>query len=288
MLLHRLLAALVLIPLVISTIYYSTNLMFLVLSLMLMLLIINEWSNLHRFNFKCRAVLLLAVILPGFIFYYNYLNSVQISVIESNIYNIVFITSAMMQLYLFTKVYSFNRNINSGIYLYIQNNTLVQIMLGILFILPFWFGLCYLKFYHKPIILVLLFLIVWSIDSGAYFIGKSFGRTKLIPEVSPGKTWEGIIGGLLFLFILNFVVYFYQSKFDTMNWGYYDIIYLIIYNIIIFIYSVFGDLTESMIKRIKNVKDSGSLIPGHGGLLDRLDSIITVIPVYCLIIQFYY
>lgn len=293
MLLHRLLAALILIPVVILTILYSSNAWFLLLSLILVLLLVREWSNLYNFNLKKNMVFLLLVTVPGLFFLYKYHNVQQVFGFASIVFNIIFVLSALIQIYIFKKVYSFNQDVDLGFYFYIKNSYIIQALLGLLFITPFWLGLCYLKFYFPPELLILLFLIVWIIDSGAYFIGKVFGRTKLIPEVSPGKTWEGLFGGFLFLIVLNIIVFVYMLAINfnfqlkNLNWQYCDIINTIMFNIIIFIYAVFGDLTESMMKRIKKVKDSGSLIPGHGGMLDRLDSIIAVIPIYCLIIQYY-
>jgi len=120
---------------------------------------------------------------------------------------------------------------------------------------------------------LVLFLGVWAFDTAAFFTGHYFGRHKLAPSISPGKTWEGVIGGL----ILSVAVVVLIAVF-ALNVPWYLAIVL---GILIDIAAVFGDLAESLIKRQTHVKDSGQIMPGHGGLLDRADSLIfAVIIVY--------
>ncbi len=123
--------------------------------------------------------------------------------------------------------------------------------------------------------MVLLFalLIVWVADSGAYFAGKALGRVKLAPAISPGKTWEGVIGGLVLVAALAIGVGLWRD----LNIGVFVPFCLAIGAI-----SVVGDLTVSMFKRTAGVKDSGSLFPGHGGVLDRIDSVAAAAPLFAL------
>jgi phosphatidate cytidylyltransferase len=120
-------------------------------------------------------------------------------------------------------------------------------------------------------ILISIFVLIWTNDTFAYLIGKTFGKNKLFPSVSPKKTIEGFIGGLLFSIICGILLgkYFIGVK---------HIYFWIIIAIIVSVFSTLGDLIESKLKRVAGVKDSGSIMPGHGGILDRLDSIIFVIP----------
>ena len=120
-----------------------------------------------------------------------------------------------------------------------------------------------------------LFLLVWGADVGAYFVGKRFGRTKLAPLVSPGKTWEGIWGGLIIASIACAMVLLFMGRF---NFGW------VLIMLVLIAVSVFGDLFESVVKRVRGVKDSGNLLPGHGGVLDRIDSVIAVLPFFALIL----
>jgi phosphatidate cytidylyltransferase len=115
-------------------------------------------------------------------------------------------------------------------------------------------------------------LIVWVADSGAYFVGRSWGLAKLAPRISPGKTWAGLWGGLVASAVLAGVV---AIAFRL------PIVALVTLTIVVAGYSVIGDLTESLCKRFAGMKDSGTLIPGHGGVLDRFDSLLAAAP--CLL-----
>jgi phosphatidate cytidylyltransferase len=114
------------------------------------------------------------------------------------------------------------------------------------------------------------FFILWSSDTGAYLSGSAFGRHKLFPRVSPGKTWEGSIGGAIAAYSVAFVISGWYTDINLMDW-------LVIATILVVI-GTLGDLVESLFKRSINVKDSGSLLPGHGGILDRFDSLIMASP----------
>lgn len=126
-----------------------------------------------------------------------------------------------------------------------------------------------------------LFVIVWTNDIGAYFFGRTFGSTRITPKISPGKTWVGAIAGLICsgLVSLTFAGTFFENK---------GIWFIILLAILIAIVAQVGDLIESLFKRYYNVKDSGSLIPGHGGVLDRGDSIFLAAPVFFLILVFHF
>ncbi len=119
-----------------------------------------------------------------------------------------------------------------------------------------------------------LLLLVWSADVGAYFAGRRFGQRKLAPAVSPGKTWEGALGGMLVSLAL--------CGGGLMALGFSAWWLLTVGGLVVL--SIFGDLFESVIKRVRGVKDSGNLLPGHGGILDRIDSLLAVLPVFALIL----
>jgi phosphatidate cytidylyltransferase len=122
--------------------------------------------------------------------------------------------------------------------------------------------------------LLYLLSLVWVADIGAYFSGRRFGRNKLAPAISPGKTREGLIGGLLANLLWMLVVYWISQ-----GWGIALLPFLLV-GVATSLISVVGDLFESVLKREAGVKDSGSLLPGHGGVLDRVDSLIAATPVY--------
>lgn len=117
-----------------------------------------------------------------------------------------------------------------------------------------------------------IFLVIWSNDTGAYFSGKLFGKTKLFPRVSPNKTIEGSVGGLLLAFV---IITIYTKVFVTAEYSY---VWWLVFTFIISVAGILGDLVESQIKRNLGVKDSGSILPGHGGFLDRFDAFIFAVP----------
>ena len=114
------------------------------------------------------------------------------------------------------------------------------------------------------------FILIWSSDTFAYLVGRQFGKTKLFERISPKKTIEGLLGGIFFTLISAYILSIYFTNTSLTQW--------LIISVIISIFGVIGDLVESMFKRQANIKDSSNLIPGHGGFLDRLDSIIFAIP----------
>ncbi|MFT4058773.1 MAG: phosphatidate cytidylyltransferase [Legionella sp.] len=123
----------------------------------------------------------------------------------------------------------------------------------------------------KGLLVYLLFLI-WASDIGAYLSGKWIGKHKLIPQVSPGKSWEGVLGGVLLAMLVAAVGSFYLAFENKLYW-----FFLAFCTVII---SIFGDLFISILKRRCHLKDTGSIIPGHGGILDRLDSLIAALPLF--------
>ncbi|MCT4560991.1 MAG: phosphatidate cytidylyltransferase [Crocinitomicaceae bacterium] len=118
-----------------------------------------------------------------------------------------------------------------------------------------------------------MFLLIWTNDSFAYLSGRLFGKTKLFERISPKKTWEGTIGGgLLTILVATLLAFFYNDKQDLVFW--------IVAAAIVVPCSVLGDLLESLFKRNLNIKDSGNILPGHGGILDRFDAAIFTVPFY--------
>ena len=146
---------------------------------------------------------------------------------------------------------------------------------GALVIVPAWLALD-LLYLQRPEMLLFALLIVWVADIGAYFVGKGFGKVKLAPRISPGKTWEGVLGGLAAVMILAAI----GSPVLKI-----DIAVLVPFCLAVAMISIVGDLTVSMFKRNAGVKDSGSLFPGHGGILDRIDSVTAAAPFFALVMS---
>lgn len=122
---------------------------------------------------------------------------------------------------------------------------------------------------YDPMLPLGILFLTWVLDSGAYFTGRFLGRNPLFPRISPKKTWEGAIGGAVLTLILAWVLQTYHSP-ENYNWW--------IIAIIICVFSQLGDLVESMFKRSVQLKDSGSILPGHGGMLDRFDGVYLSVP----------
>lgn len=127
--------------------------------------------------------------------------------------------------------------------------------------------------YNPEIFLGYLFLI-WSNDTGAYLVGRKIGKRKLFPSVSPNKTWEGTLGGIFFTLIISYFISLYFDKINLVNW--------LSIALIVSVFGTLGDLVESKLKREANIKDSGKIMPGHGGILDRFDSLLISMPIVYL------
>jgi len=130
---------------------------------------------------------------------------------------------------------------------------------------------------YEPLIVLGAFILIWTNDTFAFLVGKNFGKQKLFEKISPKKTVEGFLGGLFFASVAS---YFIATFTETLNFNHW-----LILAIIISVFGTLGDLIESKFKRQANVKDSGIIMPGHGGLLDRLDSIIFAAPFVYLYLQ---
>jgi phosphatidate cytidylyltransferase len=147
------------------------------------------------------------------------------------------------------------------------------------------FGAILVLFQHSPIYLVSAMAIVWIADIGAYFAGKAFGKHKLAPTISPGKSWEGAIGGWIAVLLLASATVFFPAFHDTFaaqlqaRFGW--IAFLGVMTLLVAA-SIVGDLAESQLKRRIGMKDSSHLLPGHGGVLDRIDALIPTLPLAVL------
>jgi phosphatidate cytidylyltransferase len=127
-----------------------------------------------------------------------------------------------------------------------------------------------------PYFVLALFVIIWLADSGAYFAGRAFGRHKLSPHVSPGKTWAGVGGAVLATLTAAVLLVWGGASSGAGLAG------LLLLAVVVTLVSIGGDLWESRLKREAGMKDSGSLLPGHGGMLDRIDSLLAAAPVFGL------
>lgn len=159
------------------------------------------------------------------------------------------------------------------------SNAATKLLIGLLILLPAWQGLIWIKqgaLGNWQIMAVMV--LVWGADVGAYFSGKAFGKRKLAPKVSPGKSWEGVYGGLALSLVITTIVGVMRE------WTAGQLLIGLFGAALIVFVSVVGDLTESMFKRQSGIKDSSNLLPGHGGVLDRIDSLTAAVPIFAVLL----
>ncbi len=175
--------------------------------------------------------------------------------------------------------------------LFYQANLLIAII-GLFLLTLTWYALISLQAIDTftfaqttitgPYLVLSVMMLVWIADTGAYFSGKRFGKNKLAPQISPGKTIEGVLGGLLLAIVI--VSLFTLWSGGSMK----DYVYIISITTLTVLFSVMGDLLESLFKRQAKLKDSGHLLPGHGGILDRIDSVTAAAPIFFITLSWLY
>ncbi|MFY7697815.1 MAG: phosphatidate cytidylyltransferase [Legionella sp.] len=250
----RLFTTLLLIPIVIFVLFYTSSWVLLTTLILVLTLCAWEWMQLIPIQSLIAKVVWIAVMVASVAFSIHYFD---IWLIVGLLFWLLLALPAMLTFPQSKNVWGFP-----------------IIVAAVAFLLLPLFAACLVKLYcyHHMHLLLYVLCLVWAADIGAYMAGKGFGNHKLIPQLSPGKTVEGVLGGLAFVMV---VALFASSCFHPqyiLNW------YLIA-GIIWFI-SIVGDLFISMLKRRQQIKDTGSLIPGHGGILDRLDSLIAALPFF--------
>lgn len=279
MLKYRLITALILIPIVIAALFLLPPLGFTLVTLAVCMLAAWEWGQLSGFYSSGQRVwlailcgFLLALMLLTLPAYHYSVHALQIRVT-------LWSALAWWIVALFLVL---SYPVSASLW---RHSRVLRLAFGIVTIVPFFWGMVALRQYHydiNPFIgawwLLYVMLLVWGADSGAYMFGKLFGRRKLAPKVSPGKTWEGLVGGLVTSAIISLLFSRYAPLSVASST-------LLICSIVAALASVLGDLTESMFKREAGIKDSSHLIPGHGGVLDRIDSLTAAVPVFsCLML----
>ena len=256
MLKQRIITAVLLAPLVLAIIIYANDLYFALFTGFLTLMISYEWCQIVK-NAKVNS-LVISLITAAAVVYINFANNIEVD--EERILVAASVLWFICLIWLFNPIKG-------------KNKYLVKYALGVGIFLLFGASLTSLHSHNEVGIkaTLVLFALVWVADIGAYVAGKSFGKHKLAKQISPGKTIEGLIGGLIFTSILGYFV---------AQWLQYDWRLFVMAFPIIAVISGIGDLFASLLKRHSNIKDSGFLLPGHGGFLDRFDSLIATTPFY--------
>jgi len=204
--------------------------------------------------------------------YFYFTNTLYPLVLNFSSFSIPFLASLSLIFWLFIVPFDI-------LYKKLSSNSFFKVFYGLLLITPMLLSTMSMFLTNKKILLIII-VMVWLADIGAYFSGKKFGRTKIVKNISPGKTFEGLLGGFLSNIIFTSFLYIY---------GFLNIFDGILLAFLVIALSLYGDIYESFLKRMAKIKDSSNLIPGHGGFLDRLDSFCPTIPIlYFLLNAFEY
>lgn len=236
---------------------------------------------------------------------YEWNKMTKLSLLENIIWTLVLLTATTLTWLYWEKLLTMFSNLfflemavfwvlmMSALYFYPHkkdylNNKWIRILIG-LFLLGLTFDALVFVKYLGNIYLIFVALTIIFADTGAYFSGKAFGKHKLAPSVSPGKTWEGLLGALILnaVFAVIFANYFGSEMIFTQESFLANSIIWILIAWVISVMSVIGDLFESMIKRISGVKDSSNILPGHGGILDRLDGFTAALPTFVICVYLF-
>lgn len=278
MLIQRLLAALVLIPIVIAGLFFLSISNFAIVMLVIFALSSWEWAQFLHFTTKRSKSIftILLTILAAIIYYlpiYVYL--------PINIFEIILLSSIAWWGIALILVLSYPKSVKLW-----GTSFFNKLLFAFFTLMPFFIAMIQLRqinyglnSYEGAYWLLYILVLVWATDSGAYFAGRLWGKHKLAPSVSPGKTIEGLMGGVASSIIIGLLVY-YSHFFNAPFYPF------MISSVVAIFASVLGDLTESMFKREANIKDSGHLIPGHGGILDRIDSLTAAMPIFAAFILY--
>ena len=257
MLISRILSALVMLIVFLSSMFLFSGRYFSFVIYIPSLLALYEWSKLLYFESHEKKIFL-AISLALIYFIDKYLNS------EDS--RLILLIASVFWLCIAPLFLIFKINLK---------NFFFSSLIGWILVMPLIISLNYL-IELSPWVVLLVLTTIWLADSGAYFFGKQFGKRKLAPSISPGKTWEGFVGALFVVSLFSIVMTYFGFVNSYMS--------ILFFNLIL-ILSVEGDLFESYIKRMAKVKDSGDLIPGHGGVLDRIDSLCSSLPLATLILM---
>lgn len=264
MLKQRLLAALVLIPLVVwGILQLSTQSLALVFALII-LVGAWEWGGLMKLKSTGLRSLYVVVAAAGMFAIWTTVNIVNTDWLALPVISLFWWLLAIVWVLTYPKTSSR------------WSHSWVQFVIGLLILIPAWLAVVGLHGYDTqgPYLVLYLLSLIWVADSSAYFGGRRWGKRKLALEVSPGKTWEGAISAIV-ASIFYALLAAYLLNIPGNQW----LVFVVLSQVTV-VFSIFGDLTESMFKRHAGIKDSGAIIPGHGGILDRIDSVTAAAPVF--------
>lgn len=269
MLKTRIITAAVLIPLVILGTLYLPSMAFAVVSGIVFWCAMWEWTALAGFQSVFGRTLCLILMPLCTLLILAILQWIGKSVLQESVPLLIlaFWLLAGFSVVYYPKILSF------------WKQRAVSVITGCMVLIPAWFMLVALQ-YLDPWLVLYVFSLIWVSDIAAYFVGKRFGKHKLARKLSPGKTWEGVLGAFMAGFLVILLGFRLLDQNHTLfSW--------IVLGLITITFSIIGDLFESLFKRLRNLKDSGALLPGHGGLLDRIDSLTAAVPIFAIGFMFF-
>lgn len=262
MLKTRIITALAILTGLLIAVFLASTEVWALITLGIALLGVAEWSNLIQLGKKSRYIMLAAAFVIGMLV--AYMHETLLAPYQ-NMTMFGFLAVGCLFWVMVAPVCLITRKS--------PDSALLMGILGLVLILATWIGLVGLHAVH-PLFLLGVIAAVSIADSAAYFAGKRFGRRKLAPEISPGKTWEGVFGALSAVTLYGFALcYFLKLS-----------LWLVVYLWLLVVLSIIGDLFESLLKRKADLKDSGQLLPGHGGILDRIDGLMPTLPMTLLLL----
>lgn len=271
----RLITAAILIPIVVGSILWLSPVQFAAFFAVFAIVAGWEWSGLMRLQSAVKRGLYAAVTMLTILGCWFYVVGYPERVLIVLSVALAWWVCALMLVFAYP---GFNK---------IRSNRVFEIIIGLLVIVPCWLAIIELRTSLDQGAYLVIFLVglIAVTDSSAYFGGKKWGARKLAPQVSPGKTWEGVMSGLTGAALFSFVCAWY---FEFLNDQWSVVVIFVLVSIVTAMVSVLGDLAESMFKRQVGLKDSGSILPGHGGILDRIDSLTAAAPLFvvCLWVFF--
>ncbi len=260
----RILTALVVLPLFLSALFYFQNIFWAILLLVLTVIGSREWCFLAKFSAaKTTVFMVLTTVLGGELLF------ILDEATQVNAY-----TSDLIWAYILSALFWIGCVpiiLKQSI---VVNHTVVMMAMGWLVLLPTALALYQLRTID-PLVLLGFMGTIWVSDTAAYFAGRAFGKHKLAYHISPGKTWEGVVGAIIAVMIYGLVWSFVFADGEYL-------LLLVPLLVVLAILGIIGDLFESLVKRQAGVKDSGKILPGHGGVLDRIDALTSSLPLAIL------
>lgn len=281
MLFKRIITSLILAPLIIAGILYLPEIYFALIWGLVILVAAWEWSNLAGLQKTLHRCLFIFGLALSQLFMFSWIDILEVLARVAGEWA-DFRESAdtldwlVVVAVVWWAVVAFAMKRNSDKLLESKASTTARLFMGWFILLMAWHFLIRLRHVWEPSLALYLILLVSFADIAAYFVGRKFGKTKLAPNISPGKTVAGMYGAMAIALALTLIVGI-SFEFDIVV-----LIDFIILSQVTVMFSVYGDLFESLAKRHRGVKDSGMLIPGHGGVLDRIDGHLSAIPVFYL------